>query len=112
MSTLLVGRTRPVSRHQTLPSAPKTKQDRVRAYFAALPLEEIPNIEAAALYLSGSSIDFGLDVIIAGLKTKLQVPRHAHTAHTAETAEPAEPTERQPATEPDPSTGADPSPED
>ena len=42
----------------------------MRAYFAALPLEEIPNIEATVMYLSGSSIEFGLDIIIAGLKAR------------------------------------------
>jgi len=71
MATLLVGRTRPVSRHQEIPSAPKSKEDRLRAYFAALPLHEIPNIEATVMYLSGSSIDFGLDIIIDGLKARL-----------------------------------------
>jgi TetR/AcrR family tetracycline transcriptional repressor len=72
MATLLVGRTRPVSRDQELPPAPPTtKEDRLRAYFAALPVEVIPNIEATVMYLSGSSIDFGLDIIIAGLKARL-----------------------------------------
>ncbi len=77
MANLLVGRTRPVSRRQELPRVPKSKEDRLRAYFAALPIEEIPNVEATAMYLSGSSIDFGLDVIMAGLKARLNEKRAA-----------------------------------
>jgi TetR/AcrR family tetracycline transcriptional repressor len=71
MATLLVGRTRPVSRHVEPPPVPRTKEDRLRAYFSALPIEEIPNIEATVVHMSGSSIEFGLDIIISGLKERL-----------------------------------------
>ncbi len=72
MATLLVGRTRPVSRHLAPPPAPTSKEDRLRAYFSAVPLEEIPNIEATVMHLSGSSIEFGLDIILGGLKERLK----------------------------------------
>jgi AcrR family transcriptional regulator len=72
MATLLVGRTRPVSRHVEAPPTPQTGEDRLRAYFSAVPVEEIPNIEATVMHLSGTSIEFGLDIIIAGLKDRLK----------------------------------------
>jgi AcrR family transcriptional regulator len=71
MATVLVAPTRPVSRHQTAPKGSKSKAERINAYFSALPLSDIPNIEATATYLVGTSIDFGLDVIFAGLKARL-----------------------------------------
>jgi AcrR family transcriptional regulator len=71
MATLLVGRTRPVSRDQPLPPVPTSKQDRLDTYFAALPRDQIPNIEATVMFLAGTSIDFGLDMIIAGLRARL-----------------------------------------
>ncbi|MDQ1377039.1 MAG: hypothetical protein QOE15_1212 [Acidimicrobiaceae bacterium] len=85
MATLLVGRTRPVSRHVEPPPAPRTKEDRLRAYFSAVPLEEIPNIEATVMHLSGSSIEFGLDIIIGGLKERLE--KNARARAEAETNE-------------------------
>jgi TetR/AcrR family tetracycline transcriptional repressor len=73
MATLLVGRARPASRNhqQPPPSPPRSKQERMQAIFAALPIEEIPNIEATMAYLSGTDIELGLDIIIAGLKARL-----------------------------------------
>ncbi len=73
MATLLVGRTRPVSRsyQQASPNVASSKSDRMRALFSARPLEEVPNVEATMMYLSGTSIDFGLDIVMAGLKARL-----------------------------------------
>jgi AcrR family transcriptional regulator len=56
--------------------------DRVNRYFGALPLEEIPNVEATAIYLTGDHIDLGLDIIIAGLKTRVLAHRPDPTAPT------------------------------
>ena len=64
MASLLVGQTRIVD-----PSL--STQDQMRALFSALPLEEMPNVVAAMPCLSEPSIDFGLDVIMAGLRTRL-----------------------------------------
>jgi len=71
MATVLVAPARPVGRHQTAPKGSKSTADRINTYFSALPLSDIPNIEATASYLVGTSIDFGLDIIFAGLKTRL-----------------------------------------
>lgn len=71
MATLLVARTRPVRRDQAPPSPSASKEERMDAFFSALPPKEIPNIEATVMSLSGTSIDFGLDVILAGLKARL-----------------------------------------
>jgi AcrR family transcriptional regulator len=71
MATVLVAPARPVSRKQPAPKGPKSKKERISTYFSALPLQEIPNIEATAVYLVGTSIDFGLDIIFAGLKARL-----------------------------------------
>jgi AcrR family transcriptional regulator len=71
MATLLVAKTRPVRRDQAEPSPDAPKEERMDAYFSALPAKEIPNIEATVMSLSGTSIDFGLDVILAGLKARL-----------------------------------------
>ncbi|MDQ1415822.1 MAG: hypothetical protein QOF81_1435, partial [Acidimicrobiaceae bacterium] len=53
--------------------------------FSAVPLEEIPNIEATVMHLSGSSIEFGLDIIIGGLKQRLE--KNARARAEAETNE-------------------------
>ncbi|MDQ6616666.1 MAG: TetR/AcrR family transcriptional regulator [Actinomycetota bacterium] len=72
VATLLVAPMRPLGRDRERPPGSfKSKHDRLSFYFSALPLEEIPNIEATVMYLSGTSIKFGLDIIIAGLKARL-----------------------------------------
>ncbi|MGH9124686.1 MAG: TetR/AcrR family transcriptional regulator [Acidimicrobiales bacterium] len=71
MSTLLVAKTRPVHRDLVATAAGATKEERMEAYFSALPREKIHNIEATVMALSGTSIDFGLDVILSGLKAHL-----------------------------------------
>ena len=86
MATLLVGRTRPVSRSYegTPPNVAGSKSDRMQALFSARPLEEVPNVEATMMYLSGTSIDFGLDIIMAGLKARLASTAEAHAKAEAE----------------------------
>jgi AcrR family transcriptional regulator len=49
----------------------RNREERAMRYFSALPADQIPNIVATAGFLRGSDIEFGLDVIIAGLKDKL-----------------------------------------
>lgn len=71
MASLLIGRTRPTSPDHPRPPRAATKEERLAAYFSALPREQIPNIEATVMTLTGTSIDFGLDVIIDGLKARL-----------------------------------------
>ncbi|HEX3424852.1 MAG TPA: TetR/AcrR family transcriptional regulator [Acidimicrobiales bacterium] len=71
MASLVVSRAQPTAADQPPLPQTATKEERMAAYFSALPREEIPNIEASAMTLSATSFDFGLDVIIAGLKARL-----------------------------------------
>lgn len=49
----------------------RTNLDRVTKYFSAVPTDRIPNIVATAGYLTGTDVEFGLEIIIAGLRGKL-----------------------------------------
>jgi AcrR family transcriptional regulator len=84
MATLLVGRTRPVNRSDQLHLTSITsKQDRMNVLFSALPREKIPNIDATVMFMSGTSIDFGLDIIMAGLRARLAATGGAATSDRA-----------------------------
>ncbi len=84
MATLLVGRTRPISRdHELRPGSLKSKDDRMKALFSALPRERIPNIDATVMFMSGTSIEFGLDIIMAGLRARLAATGGAATSDRA-----------------------------
>ena len=74
-ATLPMDRTRPVRRDRPRPSGEVSAGERMDAYFSARPREEIPGVEASVMALSGTSIDFGLDVIIAGLQARLAETR-------------------------------------
>lgn len=65
MGTLLVG-------GEARTSDPSmSSQEHIRALFSALPLEDMPNVVATMRGLSDQSNDFGLDVIMAGLRARL-----------------------------------------
>ena len=53
------------------PGRSRTPEERAARYFSAVPPERIPNIIATISYLTGSELDFGLEVIITGLQAKL-----------------------------------------
>jgi TetR/AcrR family transcriptional regulator, tetracycline repressor protein len=49
-----------------------TTEDRIRRYFAALEPEDIPNTLGLAPYLMADSFEFGLEVILSGLRDRLE----------------------------------------
>ncbi len=72
VSSLVVAPARPLKAGANKVGAVRgSVADRVNRYFAALPIEDIPNVEATAMYLTGDHIDLCLDIIIAGLKTRI-----------------------------------------
>ena len=77
MGTLLVG-------GQARTSDPSmSSQEHIRALFSALPLEDMPNVVATMPCLSDHSNDFGLDVIMAGLRARLAAKKSASRRNSA-----------------------------
>jgi len=82
VSTLLIAPARAVTRTApTTTNRPALADDRINRYFGALPIDEIPNVGAAAAHLAGDHIDFALDIIIEGLKARTVAPFPASEAH-------------------------------
>jgi AcrR family transcriptional regulator len=52
-------------------SRSRSPKQRAARYFSAVPPDQIPNVMATIAYLTGTDLEFGLDVIIAGLRAKL-----------------------------------------
>ena len=72
VSSLLVAPAVPVSRSARAGSSRGgNAEQRLTKLFSALPRDQIPNVEATVMHLSGHNIDFGLDVIIEGFKARL-----------------------------------------
>lgn len=71
VSTLLIAPARTVQRTPLVATGrAATAEDRINRYFSALPIDEIPNVEATVMHLAGDHIDFALDIIIDGLKAR------------------------------------------
>ena len=71
MASVLVAPAKPVDPSQRDARSDGTPEGRIRTYFSALPVSEIPNLVAVAPYLTGGSFEYGLDLIISGLKSRL-----------------------------------------
>jgi len=94
VASLLVAPTRAVTRSQDVyPGAASARPDRMKVLFSALPRDEIPNIVATSGYLTGTSIDFGLDIIMTGFKAHVAAVAAAKAAAARAEAEPAPPTD-------------------
>ncbi|MDP9073033.1 MAG: TetR/AcrR family transcriptional regulator [Actinomycetota bacterium] len=71
VASLLMGRTVPVRSQDRAKRSDGTSQDRIDKYFSALPSDRIPHTAAVAGRLSGDDFEFGLDVIMTGLRARL-----------------------------------------
>ncbi|HUR23617.1 MAG TPA: TetR/AcrR family transcriptional regulator [Acidimicrobiales bacterium] len=75
VSSVLVARARPVDAAMRTGRSDGTRESRIRLYFSALPMSEIPNVVALAGHLDGGNFEFGLDIILSGLRARLAGPR-------------------------------------
>jgi len=75
IASVLVAPIKPVDRSERDARSDGTAESRIRTYFAALPAAEIPNVMAVARHLSGDSFEFGLDLIMSGLESRLEAGR-------------------------------------
>ncbi len=71
ISSMLVASARPASLQARDQRSDGTRESRLSLYFSALPEEDIPNVAAVAGNLAGADFEFGLDVLLAGLQTRL-----------------------------------------
>lgn len=72
MASVLVAPAKPVDPTERDARSDGTPEGRIRTYFSALPVTEIPNLVAVAPHLSGGSFEYGLDLIIHGLQARLE----------------------------------------
>ena len=80
MASVLVAPVKPVDPSQRDARSDGTPEGRIRTYFSALPMADIPNLVAVAPHLSGGNFEFGLDLIIHGLRANLEASRPASPA--------------------------------
>jgi TetR/AcrR family tetracycline transcriptional repressor len=74
VASVLVARARPVDAARRTGRSDGTGESRVRLYFSALPTSEIPNVVALAGHLDGGNFEFGLDILLSGLRARLAGP--------------------------------------
>lgn len=74
VASVLVGRPRPVDAAMRSGRSDGSAESRIRLYFAALPMGEIPNVVALAPHLDGANFEFGLEVLLSGLRARLAGP--------------------------------------
>lgn len=71
VASVLVARAQPVDATRRASRSDGSAESRIQLYFSALPLEQIPNVAAVARHLTGGSFEFGLDVLLSGLRARL-----------------------------------------
>jgi AcrR family transcriptional regulator len=71
ISSLVVAPAKPVGLHDRVSRSDGSGDDRIKKYFSALPADQIPNVMAAAEFMSGDDFDFGLDIVMTGLEARL-----------------------------------------
>lgn len=74
VASVLVARARPVDPARRAGRSDGTSESRIRLYFSALPMSEIPNVVALAEHLDGGNFEFGLEVLLSGLRARLAGP--------------------------------------
>jgi len=72
ISSLLVAHAKPLDLHARDRRSDGSADDRVDTYFSALPRQDVPNVLAVARFLSGGDFEFGLDILLNGLRLRLQ----------------------------------------
>jgi AcrR family transcriptional regulator len=80
ISSLVVAPARPVGLNDRASRSDGSGEDRISKYFSALPADQIPNVVASAEFMSGDDFDFGLDIVMAGLESRLAATKAASTA--------------------------------
>ncbi|HEX2701190.1 MAG TPA: TetR/AcrR family transcriptional regulator C-terminal domain-containing protein [Acidimicrobiales bacterium] len=71
VASMLVGPVRPVDRSKRGSRSDGSRQGRIDTYFSALPVDEIPNVARSATFLGSDSFEFGLEVLLAGLRARV-----------------------------------------
>ncbi len=71
ISSLLVAPVKAVDPAERDSRSDGTTEDQIRRYFGAVPASEIPNTLTVAAYVAGGSFDFGLEMILVGLRQRL-----------------------------------------
>lgn len=71
VASILVGPAKPVDPSRRGRGSDGTRDGRIDTYFSALPVSEIPNVAALALHLNPDCFEFGLELIISGLRERL-----------------------------------------
>jgi AcrR family transcriptional regulator len=71
VASVLVGRARPVDAAMRTGRSDGSAESRIRLYFSALPVGDIPNVIALASHLDGGNFEFGLEVLLSGLRARL-----------------------------------------
>ena len=74
VASVLVARARPVDAAKRTGRSDGTAESRIQLYISALPVSEIPNVVALAPHLDGGNFEFGLDVLLSGLRARLVAP--------------------------------------
>jgi AcrR family transcriptional regulator len=75
VASVLVARAKPVDAGMRTGRSDGTADSRIQLYFSALPVDEIPNVAALAAHLDGGNFEFGLDVMVSGLRARLEASR-------------------------------------
>ena len=76
LGSILVGPAKPVDRGRRDRRSEGTAESRIDAYFCALPVEDIPNVAAVAGHFTGGEFEFGLELMLNGLRRRLEARRH------------------------------------
>lgn len=73
VASMLVGQAKPVDPARRDSHSDGTPETLIDLYFSALPRSDIPNVVAAAPHMPRDAFEFGLDLIIDGLRQRLAV---------------------------------------
>lgn len=71
VASVLVGRAKPVDVTMRTGRSDGSAESRIRLYFSALPVGDIPNVVALASHLDGGNFEFGLEILLSGLRARL-----------------------------------------
>lgn len=85
VASILVGPAQPVERERRTGRSDGTRQGRIDTYFSALPVDEIPHVAAVALHLNPDCFEFGLELLIAGLRGRLEATSRATASASRKT---------------------------
>jgi TetR/AcrR family tetracycline transcriptional repressor len=77
VASVLVARAKPMDASMRAGRSDGSADRRIQLYFSALPVSQIPNVAALAPYLDGGDFEFGLEVLLSGLRARLAASRDA-----------------------------------